>query len=85
MAPALKPGHVYRLHTLTPPQRRVREWVLTYLGSNRNGGLDFSGRPYFGTTTMPPGDIVDAWDLGVPDGIDLGTGDSRHHVGKVVR
>jgi hypothetical protein len=68
-------GHIYRLVTLTPPQRKPREHCLTHLGGN-----DWSARPFAGTQEINPFQIIDWTDLGRSTGAD----DSRHFMNRPI-
>jgi hypothetical protein len=69
-------SHVYRLVTLSPPQRKPREWCLTYLGDN-----DWSARPVAGTLQINPMQIIDWTDLGP----NLGRDDQRHFINRQIK
>lgn len=77
----LTEGYLYRIRTLIPPQRLQREHMLTYLGPDTYGKLQFSARPYYGTQQIDPDTIL------MCELVDLARGryDERHYMNKVVR
>lgn len=46
-------GCAYRVRYKSETQRVDREMLALYLGKDPRGGMAFSGRPEFGTTTLP--------------------------------
>jgi hypothetical protein len=65
MADRLIPHRRYRVRYRLEGQRRDREMVATYLGwSKMFTQYDFDLRPDAGTMPLPPGVIIEAWEVG---------------------
>jgi hypothetical protein len=77
----LTASYVYRIRTLTGQQKFEREHLMTYLGVDGNGDLQFNARPFAGTQTLREVDIT----LITPVRPSAGREDPEHYMNKVVQ
>lgn len=69
-------GGRYRVRYRLAAQRRDREFVGTYLGTDYSGALQFDQRPAAGTGSLPAASLLAA---------ELVRGDTPHTQARVVR